>query len=229
MTVDACLLPRLFTYLTAWQHLTWNLPITDSSGRKYAESGLPLPQLLQGAFRKSDAGVPFLSAFLYLTVCYDHFFTFPYSTATYAKRATYRLKAVDASLSPIVFTYFTVWQYYTRIFRLQTQTHQGENVETSRCSKLSAEKCKWLAACKWRGYGAWQMRWGKLYGRGAGDKRARTGDKTDTAIQSHSEKAKTSGGKVQKESGILLRTLYKLSYKFLINSKNSQYICWKLQ
>ena len=43
------------------------------------------------------------------------------------------------------------------------------------------------------------------------------------------EKAKTSGGKAQKESGILLRTLHKLSYKFLINSKNSQYICWKLQ
>ena len=60
------------------------------------------------SFRKSDAGVPFLSALLYLTVCYDHFFTFPYSTATYAKRATYRLKAVDACLLPRLFTYLTI-------------------------------------------------------------------------------------------------------------------------
>ena len=117
-----------------------NLPITDSSGRKYADRGITLPQLLPGAFKKRAADVQFLSALFYLSVCYAHFFTFPYSTATYAKQATYRLKAVDASLLSRLFTYFTELQHYTRISRLQT--HQGKNVETSRCSKLSAEKCK---------------------------------------------------------------------------------------
>lgn len=48
---------------------------------------------------------------------------------------------------------------------------------------------------------------GKAVRTWAGDKRARTGNTTDKAIQSHSKKAKTSGGKVQKESGVPLRTI----------------------
>ena len=74
-----------------------NLPITDSSGRKYADRGITLPQLLPGAFKKRAADVQFLSALFYLSVCYAHFFTFPYSTATYAKQATYRLEVYQKS------------------------------------------------------------------------------------------------------------------------------------
>ena len=74
-------LPRSMTTLYT------NIPITDSSGRKYADRGITLPQLITGAFRKADAGVQFLSALFFLTVCYAQFFTFPYPTATYVKQA----------------------------------------------------------------------------------------------------------------------------------------------
>ena len=42
------------------------------------------------------------------TVCYAHFFIFQYSTATYAKQETYRLKAVDTFLLSCLFTYIAV-------------------------------------------------------------------------------------------------------------------------
>ena len=76
-----------------------NIPITDSSGRKYADRGITLPQLITGAFRKADAGVQFLSALFFLTVCYAQ---------TYVKQAAYRLKAVDDCLLSRLFTYLAV-------------------------------------------------------------------------------------------------------------------------
>ena len=42
------------------------------------------------------------------TVCYTHFFIFPYPLATYTKRAAYRLKAVSTCLLPRLFIYFAV-------------------------------------------------------------------------------------------------------------------------
>ena len=57
-----------------------------------------MPQLLPGAFKKRAADVQFLSALFYLSVCYAQFFIFPYSTVTYTKLTTYRLKAADACL-----------------------------------------------------------------------------------------------------------------------------------
>ena len=75
-----------------------NIPITDSSGRKYADCGPTLPQHLPGTFKKLAAGVLLLPALFYRSVCYAHFFIFQYSTATYVKCAAYRLKAVDPCL-----------------------------------------------------------------------------------------------------------------------------------
>ena len=58
---------------------------------------------------------------LTVTVCYAHFLVFPYLTVIYAKRAAYRLKAVDACLLSLPFAYLAVEQRYTQILRLQTQ------------------------------------------------------------------------------------------------------------
>ena len=135
--VGACMLPGRFTYHAVWQRHMRILQLQTHQGENMLTVEYPCHSSFQAHLRKWTAGVQFLPALFYPTVCYAHFFTFPYSTATYAKRATSRLKAIEASLLPLRFTYLTVWQYYTRIFRLQT--HQGENVETSRCSKLSAE------------------------------------------------------------------------------------------
>lgn len=142
-----------------------NFPITDSSGRKYADRGITLPQLLPGAFKEMNRrrAVPACIVLPHSLLCsFFHISVFHSNLRQAGDLQTegYRRQSVIP-----IFTYFTELQHYKRIFRLQT--HQGENVETSRCSKLSAEKCKWLAVCKWREYGAWQMRWGKLFGRGA--------------------------------------------------------------
>ena len=61
------------------------------------------------------------AAVLTVTVCYAHFLVFPYLTVIYAKRAAYRLKAVDACLLSLPFAYLAVEQRYTQILRLQTQ------------------------------------------------------------------------------------------------------------
>ncbi len=42
----------IFYLLHCMTALYTNIPITDSSGRKYTERGLPLPQLLPGAFKE---------------------------------------------------------------------------------------------------------------------------------------------------------------------------------
>ena len=117
-----------------------NLPITDSSGRKYADRGITLPQLLPGAFKEvyRRRAVPACIVLPHSLLCsFFHISVFHSNLRQAGDLQTEGCRHL--SVIPI-FTYFTELQHYTRISRLQT--HQGENVETSRCSKLSAEKCK---------------------------------------------------------------------------------------
>lgn len=120
----------------------------------------------------------------------------------------------------------------------------GKNVETSRCSKLSAEKCKWLGKCNkwlrkcivndWRHANDANTAHGKCDGESCTDvgRVTRGQERVTRQIKLPSrigEKRKRQVEKRRKSQGYFWGQLYKLSYKFLINSKNSQYICWKLQ
>ena len=208
-----------------------NFPITDSSGRKYADRGITLPQLLPGAFKEvyRRRAVPACIVLPHSLLCsFFHISVFHSNL-----RQAGDLQTEGYRSQSVTHTFYLPHCMTVLYTNIPITDSSGRKCGDIAMQQVKRGKCKWLRKCNvndWLYANYADTAHGKCDGESCSDVGHVANDKNgrqynDTTIGEKrqrqaakgtsgesisgliTEKATTSGGKVQKESGVLLRTI----------------------